>query len=118
MSNDNKPNTLMIDSVKYIRADSVPDSVLVKPGQSMYQIGANLFVQTVTFFYTWRLTFVNDTEIVLEEAAVIADTGRFTQAMTDGKLNEVEIFPEGVSINRGAIVAVSPWKHKLPREQR
>jgi hypothetical protein len=118
MSNDNKPTTLMIDNVKYVREDSILNSVPVKPGQSMYQIGAHLFVQTVTFFYTGRLTFVNENEIILEDVALVADTGRFTQAVKEGKLNEVEIFPEGVSINRGSIVAVSPWKHKLPQEQK
>lgn len=111
--------TLKIDGedVEFVRKDSIQD-VQVSQGESIYKLGAKLLVQTVTFSYTGRLTYVSDTELVLEEAAWVADTGRFTQFLAKGQLNEVEPFPNLVSIARGSIVAVSPWMHELPRKQK
>jgi hypothetical protein len=83
-----------------------------------YQIGENYFIRTVTFFYTGKLIRVTSKEIVLENAAWIADTGRFMDAIKTGKLNEVEPFQDDVIIGRGAIVDATVWKHALPREQK
>ena len=46
-----------------------------------YEIGANYLIRTVTMIDTGRLVAVTDQELVIEEAAWIADTGRFTQAL-------------------------------------
>ena len=56
------------------------------------------------------------TELELEDAAWIADTGRWSNALVKGTLTEVEPYPAGVSIARGAVIDVSPWQHTLPRE--
>jgi hypothetical protein len=72
----------------------------------------------VTLYYTGRVVAKDTSEVVLSEAAWIADTGRFADALSKGTLNEVEPFPGLVSINRGAIVDVSEWKHPLPRAQK
>ena len=61
---------------------------------------------------------VKASEIVLDDAAWIADTGRFYNALKDGTLSEVEPFIGPVSINRGSIVDVTEWKHALPRTQK
>jgi hypothetical protein len=83
-----------------------------------YKIGKNYFIRTVTLFYTGKLIRVTSKEIVLENAAWIADTGRFMDAIKTGKLNEVEPFQDDVIIGRGAIVDATVWKHALPREQK
>lgn len=83
-----------------------------------YKIGENYFIRTVTLFYTGKLIRVTSKEIVLENAAWIADTGRFMDAIKTGKLNEVEPFQDDVIIGRGAIVDATVWKHALPREQK
>ena len=52
-----------------------------------------------------RLLRVTPTELVLEDAAWIADTGRFSDALKAASFNEVEPFPDGeVIIGRGAII--------------
>lgn len=82
-----------------------------------YKIGKPYLIRTVTMIVTGRLKWVGDKEIVLEEAAWIADTGRFSDALLDaGKLNEVEPFPTGdVIVGRGSIIdAVIPMWDKLP----
>ena len=85
-----------------------------------YKIGKNYFIRTVTHHLTGKLTKVTAKEIVLEDAAWIADDGRFMNALKEGKLNEVEPFPSGeeVILGRGAIIDAVIWTHPLPREQK
>jgi len=81
-------------------------------------IGATYLIRTVTMIDTGIVVSVTDQEIVLEEAAWIADTGRFADALKSATFNEVEPFPEGkVIIGRGSIV--DAVKIKLsPRSQK
>lgn len=87
---------------------------------NVYEVGANYFIRTVTNFYTGKLVAVTDKELVLKDAAWIADTGRFADALEKGTLNEVEPYPDGtrVIVNRDAICDASIWKHALPRTQK
>jgi hypothetical protein len=85
---------------------------------SPLSVGKPVLVRTVTLYYTGRVALVKASEVVLSEAAWIADTGRFHNALRDGTLNEVEPFIGPVSINRGAIVDVTEWKHPLPKAQK
>lgn len=82
-------------------------------------IGKNVFIRTVTHHYTGALVSVYPQELVLRDAAWIADDGRFADALKTGTLNEVEPFPDGERIiGRGAILDAGLWPHKLPREQK
>lgn len=78
-------------------------------------VGHNVFVRTVTHYYTGRVVELSADEIVLADAAWVADTGRFSASLTTGVLSEVEPFPGVVSVARGAVVDVSLWSHALPR---
>lgn len=81
-----------------------------------YQTGKNYFLRTVTHHLTGKLIKVTAKELLLESAAWIADDGRFHEALRDGKLNEVEPFPDGdVIVGRGSVVDAVLWKHELPR---
>ena len=81
-------------------------------------VGNAVLVRLVTHYYTGRIVELTDTEIVLEDAAWIADTGRFADALAKGTLNEVEPFPGVVTLSRGAMVDATAWTHPLPREQK
>lgn len=81
-------------------------------------IGKNVFVRTVTHYYTGKLEHLTDGFMVLGQAAWIADTGRFSEALKTGKLNEVEPFPGQVHVSLGAVVDISEWHHDLPRDVR
>jgi hypothetical protein len=83
-----------------------------------YEIGQAYFIRTVTMYYTGRLLAVTDKELVLSDAAWIADTGRFYDAIKSGSLNEVEPFLGPVIIGRGAIIDAWKWMHDLPRTQK
>lgn len=83
--------------------------------------GSRVFIRTVTSYYTGEVIEVSESEIVLVNAAWIADTGRFAQAMQTGDFGEVEPYPDGheVSVNRGSITdIVRNWPHPLPRVQK
>jgi hypothetical protein len=84
----------------------------------IWEIGKFYFIRTVTMNNTGRLVAVTDHELVLEDAAWIADSSRFSDALKDGSFNEVEPFPEGkVMIGRGALVDACQIT-KLPRTQK
>jgi hypothetical protein len=56
--------------------------------------------------------------LVLADAAWIADTGRFRDAIMKGILSEVEPVEVDMHININAITDSFDWIHKLPREQK
>lgn len=113
-----EPNTIRIDDVEYVRKNSVVQFAATEQSHP-YQLGKNYFVRTVTMIQIGRLVGVTEHELVLAEAVWVADTGRFTTAMLNGKLDEVELFPknEHVIVGRGAIVDAVVWPHELPKEQ-
>lgn len=72
---------------------------------SAWEIGKNYLIRTVTMIDTGRLVAVTSQELILEDAAWIADTGRFAQAIEQAEFGEVEPFPAGrVIIGRGSII--------------
>lgn len=78
----------------------------------------NVFIKTVTMFYVGRLASENENFIFLEEAAWIADTGRFYNFLKDGKVNEVEPFVDPIAVNKNAIVEITLWNHDLLKKQK
>lgn len=72
---------------------------------SAWEIGRNYLIRTVTMINTGRLVQVTDHELVLEDAAWIADTGRFADALVSCEFNEVEPFPAGhVIVGRASVI--------------
>jgi len=91
--------------------------LIVGTGKShSFVIGSKYLIRTVTMHYTGRLESVTDSDIVLSDAAWIADTGRYSEALTKGSLAEVEPYPGDVIVSRGVIVDAAIWDHGLPRE--
>lgn len=79
-------------------------------------IGEKFYFRTVTYHLTGRVKRVIGSLIELENAAWIADSGRFMNAIKEGKLNEVE--PVGRAyVNINTVTDIFPWKHKLPETQ-
>lgn len=89
-----------------------------KADNSAWEIGKNYLIRTVTMIDTGRLVAVTDHELVIEDAAWIADTGRFAQAIEKAEFGEVEPFPDGrVIISRGSIIDAVQIK-SCPRSQK
>src|SRR3990167_4447110 len=85
------------------------------PRTNSIEVGKAYFFRTVTMHITGRVVAVTDFDVKLEDAAWIADSGRFYQALTDGTLNEVEPYPHGTCIALGSVVDYSVWNHELPQ---
>lgn len=79
-------------------------------------IGEKFFFRTVTYHLTGRVKKIIGSMIELENAAWIADSGRFMNAIKEGKLDSVE--PVGRAyINLNSVTDFFPWKHPLPEKQ-
>ena len=114
---------ITIDGTKY-----VPESDYLKAkmqskatGKSeVFEIGAEVFIKTVTYNYTGRIVDVVDGFVFLEDVAWIADSGRFTEFMKEEKepqSMESELYGDRiVKINIGSIVEVV--ERKLVVEQK
>lgn len=87
----------------------------------LWEVGESVFIRTVTYHLVGKIINVlkdgNKTWLVLDEAAWVADSGRFTNAMNEGKLNEVEPVDSPIRINTDSITDVFCWIHPLPRKQ-
>lgn len=80
-------------------------------------VGEKFFFRTLTYHLTGKVKKVIGSILELEDAAWIADSGRFMQCIKDGVLNEVE--PVGKAfLNISAVTDFFPWRHKLPQEQK
>jgi len=83
-----------------------------------FEIGKAYFIRTITYFATGKVKAIVGQFLVLDEAAWIADTGRFRDAIVKGILNEVEPVDGDMYLNVQSITDAFPWTHKLPREQK
>lgn len=101
----------VVKIVKMLSKKSVPQ-------KQVWEVGKNYLVRTVTHYLTGKLEVVTRQELLLSDAAWIADTGRYHDALRDGKFNEVEPLIGPVIISRGAIVDAVVWGHPLPKVQK
>ena len=89
-----------------------------KSETAFWLIGRKYFIRTVTHHHTGELVAITDQEVVLKDAAWIADDGRLTDALRSETFAEVELFPEGnVLIGREAIIDAVEIK-SIPRLQK
>lgn len=116
-----KPETLMIDDTKYIRADAAQPTVSYVAGTKWgWEIGKRYFIRTVTMHLHGLLIDIDEYEITLTNAAWIADSGRFFDFITGKKQpNEVEPFnPVAiVKVGRGALVDATQLDQKFEAQK-
>ena len=73
-----------------------------------WEVGANYFIRTVTHHYTGKLVAVHQAELVLVDAAWIADDGKLCQAFPDARR---------VIVGRGSLIDAQKIE-KLPRSEK
>lgn len=79
-------------------------------------IGKKFFFRTVTYHLTGKVVKVFGSIVELEDAAWIADSGRFMNCIVNGSVDDVE--PVGQAfLNIQTVTDFFPWKHNLPMEQ-
>ena len=111
------PRTIEVSDETYekikqqLGADSFKDLTSLED-----MVGEKYYFRTVTYHLTGRVKKVIGSILELENAAWIADSGRFMNAIKEGKLNEVE--PVGRAyINIQSVTDFFPWVHSLPIKQ-
>ena len=92
--------------------------VTVGGNEIPFVVGGKYFIRTVTYFATGRVAEVKGNFLVLEDAAWIADTGRFREAIMSGVLSEVEPVEVPMYLNINTITDAFEWSHELPRDQK
>jgi hypothetical protein len=113
-----KENKMEIDNLTIKEIKHINSLLRGSEVSHPYQVGKPYFIRTVTHHYTGLLVKVTPKELVLQDAAWIADDGRFMNALKYGTLNEIEPFQDDVIIGRGAVIDATVWRHKLPRDQK
>lgn len=107
-------NRNQINALLDLLADGEHQPLIGAP-DSAFPFTGNVLIRTVTHYHVGRVERIVGGFVVLGEAAWIADTGRFSEALVSGKLGEVEPFPGECAVSLGAIVDVAPWPHDLQR---
>ena len=87
--------------------------------ETPFEIGKPYFIRTVTYHATGLLVDIKGGFLILDKAAMIADSKRFFGFLTDWKSNnpEIEPFTSKLFISVGAIIDATEWKQDLPDAQ-
>jgi hypothetical protein len=105
-------------SDKPVETEKTEKTEKTEESKSPLRVGNEVFIRTVTMYHTGRIVELTPTDIVLEDAAWIASTGRFANALKNGAFDEVEPFEDPIVVSRGAVIDVTTWKHPLPLVQK
>jgi hypothetical protein len=72
---------------------------------SIWEIGKYYLIRTVSMIQVGTLKKITDKELLLSDAAWVAETGRFHDTLKNlEECKEVEPFPNPVIVGRGSIV--------------
>lgn len=114
-----KVEKIVIEGITYVPENHQSIKLIELNGEnSLWDLGTNYLIRTVTMTQLGTLKHITDKELVLSNACWVADTGRFHVALEKGELNEVEMFQNDVIVNRSAIIDATIWDHKLPTESK
>jgi hypothetical protein len=80
-------------------------------------IGKSFFFRTVTYHIIGKVVKIIGTMLQLEQASWVADSGRFSDAIKEGKLSEVEPLGNWF-VNISSCTDFGIWKHKLPEDKK
>ena len=110
---------LTIEGKVYVPKDTLTNKIIEMDGtESLWEIGKNYLIRTVTMIQLGKLKKVTDKELLLSDACWVADTGLFTEALSKGTLNEVEMFQRDVIVGRGGIIDATEWLTELPKSRK
>jgi hypothetical protein len=80
-------------------------------------IGKAFFFRSVTYHLVGKVEKQIGNFLKLSSASWVADSGRFSNAIKNGELDEVE--PVGLAyLNINSVTDFFPWKHELPTKQK
>jgi hypothetical protein len=80
-----------------------------------FKAGDAILIRTVTMIQVGRVVEIGHDYFTLDDGGWVADTGRFSEMLATGKMNEFERVPTWFVVGRGAVVDIYPWAHELPK---
>ena len=80
--------------------------------------GESYFICTSTRYFVGRVVSKTQTDLLLEDAAWIVDTGRFHDFLKNGEPIECEPFIDPIIVPCHMVIDATKWRHKLPLEQK
>lgn len=99
-----------MDKLKLIEAILNSDCKMGAPtskAASFIQVGKVYAFRSVTMIYTGRVVDINEQEILIDEAAWIAETERWKDFAETGAHKEAEPYARPVVIGRGGLLDVT-----------
>lgn len=85
-----------------------------------FKVGERYFIRMVTYhmdYMVGQVSAIVGKFIEMKDARWVADSGRFSNAIKEGTLNEVE--PVGTAyVNTDSVIDAFPLIHKLPNKQK
>jgi hypothetical protein len=84
-----------------------------------YKVGDAVVIRGIPYHYIGIIETLGEHTVSLAPGAVwLADSARWgSDFLKDGKVNETEPYPDGVTIGYGIIADVTAWKHALPGQK-
>lgn len=106
-------------AVRDLMEEGKGSNVYIEDISEVVGVGDGVLLMTDTFYWIGRVKKLGNTAVILEEAAWIADLGRFQNSMANGMsaINEAEPVPgNGVmAVMNEHIRTILPWNHSLIR---
>ena len=81
---------------------------------SFFKVGEKYLIRTLSMIQVGEVKSIKGDEIVLKKASWVADTGRFSECLKTGDLDEIEPFVSDTYVNKSSIVDATYWEHPLP----
>ena len=102
-----KNEELVLKLIEKLIGEESPSVSSQKTGYEKY-LGENVFIRSVTHHYTGTVALVDSLTLTLDDAAWIADDGRFHEFLSDtSKAEEVEPYKYPVSVGLGGILDIT-----------
>lgn len=79
------------------------------------EIGKNYFIRMLNYHYVGELKEFESNCILLTKASWVADDGRYSECLSEGKICESEIMPNDVILFTNNMVDITRWDNKLPK---
>lgn len=81
-----------------------------------FGVGEQVYIRSVTYHYVGRVGHVGEAYVTLEDASWIADSGRMSAFLSQGRPSESERYQDPVVVFFGGMVDATLFAPPLPSE--